>query len=271
MSNIQDTFKLPGTEVEDKGDSMIIYGDPGVGKTSLIKTLLGYKVVDVPGETQGSVRHEWKLVNEPYCKPEEIFVIDVEAGELVLQVDGRRLVTTFRVEEGLGSTSEYLAPLVQYLMEGDHPIKFVFMDNMTELERFYLIAITKSKELRVPRQYEWMDTSYYMRRDIRNLRNLTYKGINVIFNFWSMIVPIEDKEGQKTCYESPMVMRSTTMEYVGLVDHTAYMNISKTGQRFLQFESNDRIKCKTRSEKIEQFEQADLANIFRKIKGGSDG
>lgn len=252
MTQIQDQFLKPKTSIEDKGISMIVYGDPGVGKTSLIKTLLGWE-------------HDKGFIHKPYCKPEEIFVIDVEAGERILvDENDQRLVTVFRVPENL----DKFADITKFLKEGDHPFKFVFIDNMSELEKYFLIQITKLKDqIKVPRLKEWGETSYYMRKTVRDLRNLTWNGINIIFNFWAMTVPIEDKGGSITNYIAPMVMRSTTMEYVGLVEYTAYMGIDKKGDRFLQFESNQLVKCKRRSEKIDGFEKADLGELFRKLRG----
>lgn len=255
---IQTSFKQPGSVIEDKGISMIIYSDPGVGKTSLAKTLLGWE-------------YGKGYVNKPYCKAEEILVIDVEAGEMVLQHEGKRVVTVYRVEEEIDSLVR-MKGLVQYLHEQAHPFKFIFFDNMSEYEKFILMALTRLKELNVPRQKEWGDDAFYMRKNIRDMRRLTYKGINVIFNFWKMVVPIEDAEGHLTSYEAPMVMRSTTMEYIGLVDQTAMMGISKEGTRYLQFESDMRVACKRRDEGdglplLEKFEKADLATIFRKLKG----
>ncbi len=259
---IDQSFKKPGTELEDKGVSMIVYSDPGVGKTSLIKTLLGWE-------------YGKGFVNKPYCKPEDIFVIDVEAGELVLGHKGKRVVTIYRVDDEVESLLKF-KDMVQYLHEMTHKFSFVFVDNMSELEKFFLMALTKIKELDVPRQKEWGDDAYYMRKNIRDLRKLTYKGVNVIFNFWSMTVPIQDIDGHMNSYIAPMVMRSTTMEYIGLVDQTAYMGIGKEGQRFLQFESNALIKCKRRDEGdgpplLDKFEEPNLADIFRKLKGGNNG
>ena len=259
---IQASFQKPGTTIENRGISIIIYGDGGVGKTSLIKTLLGWE-------------HGKGYVNKPYCKPEEIFVINIEAGESVLRRgdDKKLVVTLYEVKQEADSLIKF-SGLIQYLYENPHPFKFIFVDNMTELEKFYLIALTRSKELNVPRQKEWGDTSYYLRKTIRDLRNLTYKDINIIFNFWKMIVPIEDADGHLTSYEAPMVMRSTTMEYIGLVDHTAMMGISKEGTRFLQFESDCRVMAKHRDSGdgpsvLENYERADLAAIFTKLRGPS--
>lgn len=258
ISKVDANFNQPGTDIADIGVSTIIYGDPGAGKTSLIKTLLGWE-------------YGKGYVNKPYCSGEEIFVIDIEAGESVLAHAGKRVVTSYRVSEDNESIFKF-KDMVQYLHEGKHPFKFVFVDNMSELEKFFLMALTGIKKLNVPRVKEWGDDAYYMRKNIRDLRNLTYKGINVIFNFWAMIVPIEELDGHMSSYVAPMVMRSTTMEYIGLVEHTAYMGISEKGSRYLQFESNKLIKCKRRDEGdsepiLQQFELPNLADIFRKLKG----
>lgn len=247
-------FLKPGQSLEDKGVAMIIHGDPGTGKTSLIKTLLGWE-------------HGRGYVNEPYCKPEEIIVIDVEAGDLVLSSKGKRVVTSYRVQEDADSITKFKS-FIQYLHEGNHPFKFVFVDNMSELEKFFLICLTTLKEQPVPRQKEWGDDAFYMRKYIRDLRNLTWEGINVVFNFWSMLMPVEGIDKQIIV---PMVMRKTAMEYVGLVDHVGYIGMKKDGTRFIQFESNDLVKCKERDTGdtdtpiLEKFERPDLALIFRKI------
>jgi len=259
MSDLK--FLLPGQTLKETGTSMIVYGDPGVGKTSLIKTLLGWEhpIRDKDGKLLGG---GW--VNEPYCTPEEIFVVDVESGlEILKDKDGKLACTVYPVTESLDKFKD----MVTYLVAGQHPFKYVFVDNMSELEKYILLQRTKIKELSVPRQKEWGDSAFFMRKAIRDLRNLTYNGVNVIFNFWSMAIPLEEGVTQ-VC---PMVMKSTTMEYVGLVGHTAYMGIAKaSGNRFLQFESKGMYKAKTRCERINTFEEANLATIFRKIKGEPD-
>jgi GTPase SAR1 family protein len=260
--SISDSFYKPDSSIEDVGISMIVYGDPGVGKTSLPKTLLGWE-------------YGKGYIHKPYFKKEEVFVIDVECGESVLAHKGKRVVTSYRVTEDEESLLKF-KDVVKFLHEMKHPFKLVVVDNMSELEKFFLMALTKRKELNVPRQKEWGDDAFYMRKNIRDLRNLTYKGVNIIFNFWAMIVPIEDKEGHISSYMAPMVMRSTTMEYIGLVEHTAFMGVSDKGSRFLQFESNKLIKCKRRDEGdgapiLQAFEKPNLADIFRRLKGGSNG
>lgn len=248
----------PGRDVKERGISMIIHGDPGTGKTSLIKTLLGWK-------------HGQGFVNKPICAPEEILVIDVEAGSDSILVDDKNksLVTILPVREDNESLSLF-KKMVLWLHENDHPFKYIIVDNMSELEKFFLLALTKQQDLRVPRQKEWGDDAFYMRKYIRDMIGLTYKGINIILNFWSMVMPIEGMDKQMIV---PMVMRSTTMEYVGLVEHCAYIGIGKDGVRFLQFESNDLVKCKTRdagNQKgavLQKFEEPDLANVFRKLRG----
>jgi hypothetical protein len=84
-----------------------------------------------------------------------------------------------------------------------------------------------------------------------------------------MQVPLEGgEEGTTSSIVCPMVMRSTWREYCGLVEHTAYMGISKKGSRFLQFESAGPFYAKTRaSEKLDKFEPANLLTIFNKLKG----
>lgn len=263
---VRPDFLMPGKDFGDKGTAFIVYGDPGVGKTSLVKTLLGWTAPVF----EYSDKNPPKLISggwgtqEPYCEPEEILVVNVEAGESMLtRDDGTLCCTLFQVLE---DNMTKLKELVSFLREGDHPFKYVFVDNMSELEKFFLMRLADTRDLSTPRQKEWGDSAFHMRKCIRDIRGCTSRGINVIFNFWSMSIPVKEKDGESHNICSPMVMRSTTMEYVGLVDHTAYMGISKTGARFLQFESKGMYTAKKRSDYLDKFEEANLAEIFRKVK-----
>jgi hypothetical protein len=264
MSSIQDSFLLPGESTKDTGVSMIVYGSPGAGKTSLIKTLLGW-----------TYEKGWGS-QKPYCDPKDIFVISIDAGTTVLEKDNKNVVTIFPVHD----TLEKFKEIIQYLKESN-PFKFVWLDNVSELEKFFVLALAKQKGLDLPRQKEWGDASVYVRKYLRELRDLVFQGTSIIFNFWDMIVKIEDKDGSVQSLICPMCMSKTWTEYIGLVDHYAYLGIHpKTGERFMQFEDHGMIKAKTRSDKIGvrpdgtvspgKFERANLASIFIKLKGEAD-
>lgn len=241
-------------QMKQKGISFVVHGDPGVGKTSLIKTLLGW---------DGKA-----FTKEPYYKPEEILLCSVDAGEYVLR-DSH--IPTFLIEEN--KVSDF-REFVKWLHEGKHSFKFVFVDNMTELEKFFLIGLTqiarKGRGSNMPPDIkDWGDSAFWMRKYMRDIRNLTYKGMNVIFIFWSMVYKISDVEGEVTSMVVPMCMAKTTMEFCGLVDFVAYMGIEKEGKRYLQFESDKLYKAKKRDlpdRELKKFEEADLGAIFKRIQ-----
>jgi len=231
-------------EQSNKGISMIIYGNPGVGKTSLIKTL----------------------------PAEECLLVSVDAGEYVL---GDIKVPKFSLKEG---ELDKFKEVVLWLHTEKTAFRYVFIDNMSELEKFFLLGLAehasetgKKRENNVPIQKDWGDTSFWMRKYIRDLRNLTYKGINIIFIFWDMIIKVEDKDGSVTSQVMPMCMEKTSKEFCGLVDFVGYMGSNDKGVRYIQFDGDKMIKAKKRDLEgkiLERFEQADLGRIFGKLQGG---
>jgi phage nucleotide-binding protein len=255
MTQIKDSFLLPGESLEKTGVSMIIYGPAGVGKTSNIKTLLGWTYAGGWGS------------QEPYCKPEEILVVSIDAGTSVLYRDKKLCVSVYLVNEEL----EKFKDLVDYLLSGAHPFKYVFVDNVSELEKYFVFNLAKRRGKVTPAKEEWMHASNYVRKYMRDFsKNLIYKQVNVFLNFWDMTDKLEDKEGQINSIICPMCMRATWTEYTGLVEHTAYMGISpKSGERFFQFEKHGMIYGKTRSDNLGEgagkFERANLAVVLGKI------
>jgi hypothetical protein len=263
MTNLKNSFLLPGQSLKATGTSMIIYGPAGVGKTSLIKTLLGW-----------TYESGWNGHNQPYCKPEDIFVISIDAGVSVLKREEKLCCTIFPVlDTSVASYSTVFDELIPILIKLKP--KFVLFDNVSEAEKYFVLRAAKQKGLPLPRQKEWGDASIYIRKYLRDFIHLTSFGINMIFNFWDMIVKIEDIAGSIQSIICPMCMAKSWKEYTGLVEHYAYMGISpKSGERFLQFETHGMIQAKTRSEKIGlkdgspmpgRFERPNLSSIFSRL------
>ena len=258
----QADFIHPGESLENVGKDMIIYGPAGVGKTSLIKTLLGWT-------------HEggWDS-QEPLYKPEEVLVLSADAGASVLYKEKKLVVTMYNISEG---GLDKFKELVQWLMTGDHPFKLIAIDNVSELEKYFVfnLAVVRGKDL--PQQKEWGDASVKLRKYMRDLRKLVFRKIDVLFMFWDMVMPLKDAKGEETSVICPMCMRKTWKEYVGIVEHYAYMGTAsiKTstflpGDRFLQFDTYGMVQAKTRSEKLGggmpgKFEAANLGEVFKKI------
>lgn len=265
MTNkVQDSFLLPGESLERTGESLIIYSSPGAGKTSLIKTLLGWE-----GST-GDFFHE------PYCKPEEILVLDVESGRKVLcDKENKLCVTVKPIDENATQFREEFKKMVSFLLEDKHPFKFVFLDNVSELEKYFVFNLAKKRGKPIPEIKEWGDASNYLRIHLRDLLKVTHRGMNIILNFWDMADKIKDVNGEILSVICPMCMSKTWKEYVGLVEHSAYMGISpKSGKRFLQFETHGMIQAKTRcfnlGQGVGKFVEANLSDIFRTLGGGND-
>jgi len=258
-ARVEPIFIKPGADLKKTGQTMIIYSSPGTGKTSLVKTLLGW-----------SHDKGWGS-QEPICTPEDILVIDIESGCSVLtDKDNKLCCTVFPVSEG---ELDKFRAMIEYLKEGRIKPKYVFVDNVSEQEKFYVLGLTKKAGLEIPRMKEWGDASLYVRKYLRELRDLRDQGINVIFNFWDMEVKQEDHDGVITSIICPMCMAKSWREYVGLVDHYAYMGICQKpfggmlpGDRYLQFETYGMYQAKTRSDNLQKWEKANLAEIFRKLQ-----
>lgn len=285
------SFLLPGQSLEDAGVSMLIYGPAGVGKTSLVKTLLGWRhsaVIpsakwkkppreedDFPGEPTDE---ELGFVDEPYCEATEILVLDVESGKGVLTKHNKLACTIVPVyDEDVKQFKDDMLPYLIDQIPEKMAFKFVFFDNISEYEKFLVLGLTKQRGKDLPDMREWGNASIYVRKHMRDLKQLTFKGVNVIFNFWDMVNKIKDQNGEIASEVVPKCMSDTWKEYVGIVDHYAYMGVAtqKTdkflpGDRYLQFEDFGMQKGKTRSKNIGKgvgkIEQANLADIFRRLK-----
>jgi len=225
-------------EMPEKGRSMIIFGDPGAGKTSLIKTL----------------------------NPEECLLICFDSGDIVLK-DIHCPIFTIKPGE-----MKKFKDFVGYLLNNETPWKYIFMDNVSEAEKFFLIALTDTRcNGKEPRQKEWGDAAFWLRKYIRDLRSLTESGKHVVFIFWAMMAKLTDKDGEIESKVCPMCMAKTTMEYCGLVDFVAYMGHNAKGGRYLQFEPDKLIHAKKRDlpgAQLEKFMKPDLKEIYKLIEGG---
>ena len=194
---------------QNRGQSIILYGPPNAGKT--------YQCGHLPVE--------------------ETIVIDVDGGIVTLAGTN---ISVFTLDEDLTQ----LQSIYQYLRTEKHPFKYVVIDNFSELERFMLSNITKQRNVDWTAQLDWGRTAQKLREYMRNFRDLTDLGINVIFIAWDM--NIETEEGPRVC---PMLMKSVTEEFSGIMDNVWYLKPDPNLQskdRYFVTESTSNIIAKTR-------------------------
>lgn len=216
----------------NRGISMLIYADPGVGKTTLCGTL-------PVGET---------------------LFIDIEAGEGPLIGSGHVM---FRLDRDLKQLQE----IYNYLRTENHPFKYLVVDNISELEEWIVRVITETRSKEFTDIKEYGDASFKMREYITLFRDLTVaKNMCVFFTAWEMIIDIEQSSGVVITKAFPKVFKKIAADIAGKPDIVAHLEKNpKTDDRYLRFESSPTIIAKTQLKGLERFEPANLPDILKKI------
>ena len=146
------SLKPVGNKI-DRGISMIIYGNPGVGKTTLATTL----------------------------PTDDTLIINAEAGLGPLLGKGH---VVFNILEAVKDNEfeKVIDDLYKNLRTTKHPFKNVVLDNLSEIENQLILNVTERHGKEAPTLREYGDSSYKMKQWIHQFRDLVYNKINVIFN-----------------------------------------------------------------------------------------
>ena len=212
--------------LKKKGRTIIIYGEAGRGKTSLIDTLKG-----------------------------NTLLINLDCGEQVLNgkhIDVFPLITSSHKD--YETAIRKFEGFVKWLLEqSELPWKNIVVDNISELQDAYMEALQGSRGVKYPRQLDYRDTGIEMKRHLRDLRNLTYKGTNVIYIAWEDTNKIEDFGGEVQSEKQPMIMGKSCKTVMGLVDFCMALRVDKKGNRYLQLDGDHKYMCKKREEPGQEF------------------
>lgn len=191
----------------DRGICMIIYGDPGVGKTTASSTL-------AVGET---------------------LIINTEAGIGPLLGSGHAV---FNVKKAMSTSNVELVmnDLYRRIRTKEIDVKNVVIDNMSELIQCLLHHYTETRHKEFPEIKEHGDTAYKMMEWLNNWRDLVDIGINVVFNAWEFQLDIQNSDGTVITKTCPMLGKSSTLRACGLVDAVGHLEVfEKTGKRWIRF------------------------------------
>jgi phage nucleotide-binding protein len=234
-----DNFISKDTNKLQRGISMIVYGDPGVGKTTLATTLPA-------GET---------------------LIVNTEAGIGVLLGTGHII---FNVREAIMngvSLEDAMTGLYRKIRTKEFAVKNVIIDNVSELLDQLRIHYTEARDKPFPEIREHGDAAYKLLAWVHEWRDLQELGINVVFNAWELPYDIQQSDGITVTKTAPMVGKSSTKRICGLVDVVARLEVhDKTGRRWLRIAPSSQYLTKSQFLGLDDGEVPDLTIIIDKIK-----
>jgi phage nucleotide-binding protein len=216
----------------DRGVSILIYADPGVGKTTLATTL-------PVGET---------------------LIINTEAGLGPCLGTGHYV---FNLDQNL----KQLQKLYEEIANEKHPFKYIVLDNISELQDWMVMTLTQSRGKDFTEIREHGDTGQKMREYLHLFRDLVFKGITVVFNAWEYPLEIETGPEVNVTKLFPKLYKRIAPEICGIVDIVGHLEMyEKTGERFIRLEGNSKLIAKSQFKGLEKFEPADLMQLLAKIR-----
>jgi phage nucleotide-binding protein len=175
----------------------LIYGPPGMGKTSTVKYL--------PGKT---------------------LVLDVDRTSRVLK--GCQNIDVAYVDNT--NTWEYWGNLIIEL-EKNHKGVYdnIVVDNISELERCLLSDLgSKGKNKGVPSQADYQYMQFRIVNSLRYMKNL---GANLIWTAWESTDLYTDSSGQQWNRSFPQVNQKILNNVLGLCDLVGKLAVNSEGER----------------------------------------
>ena len=188
--------------------SVLIYGAPGMGKTTLLGTLKG-----------------------------RTLIVDIDKGTSVLA--GNKNVDIVRVSENIGEVQGIIKEL-QVKCEYDN----ICIDSLSELERAMLAYFGRiGNNKGVPTLADYQRVDCYIMDWCRQFRSLP---CNVIFTAWEKYTEITAPSGEKYTRTSPM-LRDKNMENIcGLCDMVGRITTGDKDERYVWLEGRPEIVAKDR-------------------------
>jgi|GEM_PF-2256416 len=226
--------------------SIITFGKPGSGKTSLTKTLSGnVLVIDAEKGLQS--------INES----------DVSTLPLWEDLKGNYLPRGRRFKKFQWFIDKYIA--------GEIPEKFdwIVIDSITELAQNLIEGLLEEDKQRVAsgekenKFWIWGQYNELMTKCLKDLRDLPHTNVLGL----ALVDESKNEDGSKDV--SMDINGKVSQRLPALFDEVYYLHLKDDSQRVLITESFKNIVCKSRSGKLEKFEEANIQKIADKIKGNT--
>jgi len=209
----------------DRGISMILYGDIGLGKTTAATTL-------PVGET---------------------LIINTEAGLGPLLGTGH---VVFNLKRDLTQLDD----IYRYLRTENHPFKYIVFDNLSEFQDWILNMLVDLRKKDFPDIREHGDASFKMIEQGHLFRDLVEKGICIIFNAWEEYFKIKDDvSGVVEMKLGPKMYPKIVAKMCGIVDCVGHIEkYDKTGDRWVRFTPLKGIMAKTQFKGLDECEPMNM-------------
>jgi len=182
--------------IQTNNRTYLIYGAPGMGKTTTIKFL--------PGKT---------------------LVLDVDRTSHVLK--GCPNINIMYVDNT--NTWEYWEKLIIHLKDNCEEYDNIVVDNISELERSILSDLgSKGKNKGVPCQADYQYMQFRIVNSLRYMKNLD---VNLIWTAWESTDLYTESSGQQWNRSYPQVNQKILNNVLGLCDVVGKLAINKEGER----------------------------------------
>tara|TARA_R110000787_G_scaffold5686_6_gene20534 strand:+ start:2104 stop:2787 length:684 start_codon:yes stop_codon:yes gene_type:complete len=211
--------------------NVVVYGDSGVGKTSLVKQL----------------------------PSEETLVISAEGGLLSIKDHDVDYVSVKSVEDVLSILNQVAAS----------KYKHVFIDSITELSQNHFTFLkAKYDQVEIDEKKKpgsmgikvWGDFLEDFSKMFKTLRDMRKNVVAI-----SLLKEKENEIGMVV--KSPDIYGKSSDRIMAWFDEVFFMHMSKDGNRKFLTEKGAVTAAKDRSGKLEKIEDADIAMIIKKING----
>jgi phage nucleotide-binding protein len=221
----------------NRGVAIIIYSNPGVGKTTLAATL----------------------------PAEETLFINIEGGIGPLMGTKHVVFNLPAAIQGF-EIEGVVDDLYKYLRTEKHGFKYVVIDNMSELEQQLILNLTMRRGKDTPELREYGDVGFKMKEWVRLFRDLVYQGITVVFNAWEIPLEIKNVDGAIVTQTFPMIGKKLAPQACGIVDVVGHLEVyEKTGKRWVRFGPSDQYITKSQFKGLDNGEPADMPTILEKL------